>query len=110
AMYETSAHLAQMARQPETARMTLTVIASYAFADACNDRDCLAALVILDELAAELGHRRSLPLVGKASYRLTDIAARYIAVAGHSPDELANAAGLAWERLFQRPLPHIAPL
>ena len=100
ALYETSAHLAQMARDSATARVTLSVVTSYAFTDACNFADCLAALVVLDELAIASGQASSPWLITGRSYALSDIAAAYVALARLDRETLARAAGTAWQRLF----------
>lgn len=101
---ETSAHLAQMARDPATCRITLAVVTSYAFTDQCIHGDCFAALAILDELAMELGYQAAPTLTGHDFYRLTDLAGFYTALASHSRDELSRAARATWERLFHRRL------
>lgn len=106
-MHETSAHLGQVARDPITPRVIVGEIASYAFADTCKDGDCLAALVILDELAAELGHDMGGALIDQKSYAPAQVAERYMAVSGHTSAEVQAAAGRAWERLFAAPLAHI---
>jgi hypothetical protein len=103
-MYETSAHLAQLARAPDAARSILGEIASYAFSDECLDAYCLAALVILDEIGAELGIAQSDSLIARKSYRLEDIAMRYVPIAGRASPDVSAAAGRAWERLFEAPL------
>lgn len=109
-MHETSAHLAQMARDPVSSRIMLAEIVSYGFSDSCEDADCLAALVIIDELGAEFGIARSGELVLGESYEVRALADRYIALAEHSPGDIARAAQRAWIRLFDRPLQSIARL
>ena len=103
-MYETSAHLAQLARDPVSARVMLAEIVSYGFTDTCDDADCLAALVILDELAFEFGVGEAGQLAVSGSYEPRTLADRYTALLAHSPADLAQAAKRAWTRLFQRPL------
>lgn len=103
-VHETSAHLGQLARERVMPRLVLAEIASYAFADPCTDANCLAALVILDELAAELGHAESGALVAAREYELSIIASRYVDITRHSSAEVAFAARQAWTRLFEEPL------
>ncbi len=110
ALYETSAHLAQMARDAATARITLTVVASYGFTDRCDHGDCLAALVILDELAIELGRQRAPRLTTGEIYRLSDLATLYSELAEHPPTEISRAARGLWQRLAKEPLPALEPL
>ena len=102
--HETSAHLAQMARDPATSRITLAVVTSYAFSSDCTHGDCYAALAILDELAIELGHQSTPTLTGDDFYLVSDLAEFYTVLAHHSRDELSQAARTTWERLFHRPL------
>ena len=104
-MYETSAHLAQLARDPVSARVMLGEIVSYGFTNSCDDPDCLAALVIVDELAFELGGQgKPGQLVVSESYHPRALADRYTTLLEHSPAALAEAAERAWTRVFQRPL------
>jgi hypothetical protein len=110
-MYETSAHLAQLARDPRTARTILGELSSNAFTDVCADADCLATLVLMEEIGAELGHAAAGSLSQGKSYETDDIAALYVAIAGHETAAVASAARAAWERLFAAALPdvHAAP-
>lgn len=110
AMLETSAHLAQLARDPRTARTVLGELVSNAFTDACADADCLATLVLLDEIAAGLGHAGAGSLSERQSYELADVAALYVAIAAHDTAAVAAAARAAWERLFTAPLPDVRAL
>lgn len=103
-MHETSAHLAQMARDPVYTRVMLAEIVSYGFDSPCDDADCLAALVIIDELMSELGHGQSGALALGDNYELRTLAERYTTLVEHTPAELARAAERAWTRLFHRPL------
>lgn len=107
AMYETSAHLAQLARDRRSARTILGELLSNAFTDVCADADCLATLVLLEELGAELGHAAAGALTDRRSYEVDEIAALYVAIAGHDTPAVAAAARAAWERLFAAPLPDV---
>lgn len=109
-MHETSAHLAQMARDPVFARVTLAQIVSYGFTETCDEADCLAALLIVDELASEFGYAGTGELVLGDSYDVRELAERYTELVQHSPAELAGAAERAWVRLFKRPLATIERL
>ena len=106
-MYETSAHLAQMARDPVYTRVVLAEIVSYGFSGACNDADCLAALVIVDELGSEFGIAEPGQLVLQASFDVRVLADRYTTLAAYPADDIAFAANQAWVRLFGRNLPDI---
>jgi hypothetical protein len=106
-MYETSAHLAQLARDGRTARTILGELMSNAFTDVCSDADCLATLVLLEEIGAELGHATVGSLSQGKSYETNDIAALYVAIARHETAAVAGAARAAWERLFAAPLPDV---
>jgi hypothetical protein len=107
AMFETSAHLAQLARDPRSARTILGELLSNAFTDACADADCLATLILLEEIGAGLGHATAGSLSARPSYELADVAALYVAIADHDTAAVATAARAAWERLFAAPLPDV---
>lgn len=104
AMHETSAHLAQLARDRVFSRVMLSQIVSYGFTSACDDADCLAALLIVDEIAAEFGYGGTGELVLSDSYDVRELAERYGELMGHTPAEISDAARAAWVRLFKRPL------
>ena len=106
-LYEASAHLAQMARDPATTRMTLSVVTSYAFTDECDHADCLAALILLDELALELGHFSVPRFTAGDSYEIADVGDVFTVLMANSPERLAAACRAIWETLFQAPLPAI---
>jgi hypothetical protein len=110
AMRETSAHLAQLARDERSARTILGELLSNVFTDACADADCLATLVLLEEIGAGLGHATAGSLSERPSYELADIAALYVAIAAHDTAAVAGAARAAWERLFGAPLPDVHAL
>jgi hypothetical protein len=106
-MYETSAHLAQLARDSRAARTILGELSSNAFTDVCSDADCLATLVLLEEIGAELGHAAAGSLSHGKSYEIDDIAELYVAIARHETAAVAGAARAAWERLFAAALPDV---
>jgi hypothetical protein len=108
-MYEASAHLAQLARAGRTARTILGELLSNAFTDVCADADCLATLIVLEEIGAELGHAAPGALSQGTSYRIDAIAELYVAIARHDTGEVAYAARSAWERLFAAPLADVRP-
>ncbi|HWN67119.1 MAG TPA: hypothetical protein VNM90_05735, partial [Haliangium sp.] len=106
-MYEVSAHLAQLARDSRTARTILGELLSNAFTDVCSDADCLATLVLLEEIGAELGHAALGSLSQGRSYEIQDIAELYVAIARHETAAVSGAARAAWERLFATSLPDV---
>jgi hypothetical protein len=108
-MYETSAHLAQLARDGRAARTILGELSSNAFTDVCSDADCLATLVLLEEIGAELGHAAVGSLSQGKSYETDDVARLYVAITRHETAAVAGAARAAWERLFTAPLPDVQP-
>jgi hypothetical protein len=106
-MYETSAHLAELARDSRTARTILGELMSNVFTDVCADADCLATLVLLEEIGAELGHATAGSLSHGRSYVIGDITALYVAIARHETAAVAGAARAAWGRLFAMALPDV---
>lgn len=103
-MYETSAHLAQLARAPGSARTILGDIVSNTFTGDCAGADCLATLVILEELGAELGHATPRELTAESAYTIAAVAELYVDIAQHPAADVAAAAQRAWERIFGEPL------
>jgi hypothetical protein len=103
-MFETSAHLAQLARTPASARTILGEIVSNTFMGRCNSGDCLAALVILEELGAELGHATPRELTAEHAYTIAAVAELYVDIDRHPAADVSAAARRAWERIFGEPL------
>jgi hypothetical protein len=103
-MYETSAHLAQLARAPGSARTILGDIVSNTFTGDCAGADCLATLVILEELGAELGHATPRELTAERAYTIAAVAELYTDIAQHPAADVSAAAQRAWERIFGEPL------
>lgn len=103
-MFETSAHLAQLARAPGSARTILGEITSSTFMGDGASADCLAALVILEEIGAELGHATPRELTAEHSYTIAAVAELYVDIAQHPAADVSTAARRAWERLFGEPL------
>lgn len=99
-MSETSAHLAQLARAPGSARTILGEITSSTFMGDCANADCLAALVILEEISMELGHATPRELTAESSYTIAAVAELYVDIAQHPAADVSAAARRAWERIF----------
>src|SRR5690606_22322007 len=78
ALYDASAHLAQLARDRRAARTILGELVSNAFTDVCADADCLATLVVLEEIGAELdtasGRAGARSLSHGRSYQIAHVA------------------------------------
>lgn len=106
-MHETSAHLAQLARAPGSARTILGELVSNTFMGGCNTGDCLAALVILEEIGTELGHATPGELTTENSYTIAAVAELYVDIARHPAADVSAAAGRAWTRLFEQPLAEV---
>jgi hypothetical protein len=103
-MFETSAHLAQLARAPGSARTILGDIVSNTFTGDCSGADCLATLVILEEIGAELGHATPRELTAENVYTIAAVAELYVDIAQHPAADVSAAAQRAWERIFDEPL------
>jgi hypothetical protein len=108
--YEASAYLAQVARDYVQPRVGVLVIASYLFTPKCVTADCFAGLLILDELAIELEIPDLVALTSQRSYTLQDVSQRLIALTSHSPEQVRDAAGRAWKRMFGRSVPFVQRL
>lgn len=109
--YEASAYLAQIARDYVQPRVGVIVIASYLFTPKCVTADCFAALLILDELALELEPSTDLvALTSQRSYTLEDVSSRLVALTSHTAEDVRDAAGRAYKRMFDRPVPFVQRL
>lgn len=106
-MLETSAHLAQLARAPGSARTILGDLVSSTFMGGCASADCLAALVILEELGVELGHATPRELTAEHAYAIAAVAELYVDIARHPAADVSAAARRAWTRIFGEPLPEV---
>lgn len=106
-MFETSAHLAQLARAPGSARTILGDLVSNTFTGGCSSADCLAALVILEELGVELGHATPRELTAEHAYAIAAVAELYVDIARHPAADVSAAARRAWTRIFREPLPEV---
>lgn len=102
---ELSAYLAEMARAPELARVTLDLLARFlADPETRGGAESYAALVALEALAKELGVPDASPLLRQGVLDEARFARAERAVTNKAPDALAAAAGRAWAALFGRAL------
>lgn len=106
-MHETSAHLAQLARAPASARTILGELVSSTFMGGCNTGDCLAALVILEEIGVELGRATPRELTAEHAYTIAAVSELYVDIAQHPAADVSAAARRAWTRIFGEPLAEV---
>jgi hypothetical protein len=106
---ETSAYLAEMADAPISPKLTLVSLSHFLFnREAWGDTYCYAALAILEALsdAKALGDPES-PMVYGGQVQRRHVAS-LLAILYALPDEaLRSSAKAAWEKLFERTLPHV---
>jgi hypothetical protein len=109
---ELSAYLAELARDPLTPRVGLTLIARFLFdRRMAGTPECYAALVIVEGLADELGvhagHDGGPPLLADGAIDRHVAAQAFLALAALPPERLRAAARELWETLFAAPLPDL---
>jgi hypothetical protein len=101
---ELSAYLAEMHRDARTPRVGLTMLVRSVFdSHRWGSSETLAALVLLDGLARELGIPVK-PLVAKGEVDRAAAASLYLALTDAAPERLRDAAGRLWAKLFGSPL------
>ncbi len=102
---EASAYLSELARDPLTPKLNLTLLTGYLLSESkWGMSESYAALVILEGLAEELGIEHGPLVVGRRIDSAT-VAALYQQLAKVSSPELRDAAAKLWQRYFQTPLP-----
>ena len=105
-----SAALADLARDPTTPGVGLTVLARNLFdAAAWRRPECSAAVVVFEGMGAELG----LPpghLIVENRVDRSLAARRYLELVDKPPEAVHAAAGRLWARLFGKPLVAIEPI
>jgi hypothetical protein len=108
---ELSAYLAELARDAQTPRVGLTLIARFLFDQRLQGSpECYAALTILEGLAEGLGTPARAPLVHAGAVDRRAAADLYLALTALPPARLNAAARTLWERLFAAPLPDLHKL
>ena len=104
---ELSAYLAELARDPVTPRVNLTLVARFLFdRERWGTAECYAAVVIFEGLAAELDIDVS-TLVQRGKIDRPQVARIYLAVTDKPVEDLRAASLRLWERLFDTALPPI---
>ncbi len=105
---ELSAYLAELARDPRTPRVGLTLIARFLFDRSMHGAaECYAALVIVQGLAARLGVPGGDALLTGRTVDRRAVATVWLALAALPPERLRAAARAQWEALFGAPLPEL---
>jgi hypothetical protein len=105
---ELSAYLAELARDPLTTRVNLTLISRFLFdRERWGSAECYAALVIFEGLAAQAGIELDGELVENGEIDRERVADIYLALSAQRVQDLRNFARTLWERLFDAPLPDI---
>jgi hypothetical protein len=105
---ELSAYLAELARDPKTTRVGLTMIARFLFdRRAHGTGESYAAVIILDGLAEALEVGDRSPLVVRHQVDRHAAARDYLALSTMPPEKLREAAQKLWEKLFEAPLPDL---
>lgn len=107
---ELSAHLSQIAREPNLAFTNLLQVAVFAM----NRRTwgnpySYAAVVIHEALAQQFGITHA-PLIQDRRIQRGELANIYLALRAHSGEELSQAAQRAWRALYGVDLPPLTPM
>ena len=107
---ELSAHLSQIAREPNLAFTNLLQVAVFAM----NRRTwgnpySYAAIVIHEALAQQFGITHA-PLIQGRRIQRGELANIYLALRTHSGEELSQAAQRAWRALYGVDLPPLTPM
>lgn len=108
--YELSAYTAELARDPEWARVNLTLLCEHLY-DGSGGAEGWSAVLILEGLTKELGLTFE-PLVGHfgTGVDLESVGAMHLALLGQHGSAIARAAAALWERWFGKPLAPLLPL
>lgn len=103
---ELSAYLAELARDRVTGRLGLALLVGFLVDERMSGTaECYAALIILTELARELGVPAPGALIRNRRVDRERAIELYLRLAAASPEALRAASRRAWERLFERSLP-----
>jgi hypothetical protein len=102
---ETSAYLAELARDPSLVKTKLALVSAFLFREhGWGSAESYAGLVVFEGLARELGLTHG-PLVVRMRIDRDALATLYLALRAKPAPALARAAQRLWERLYARPLP-----
>ena len=102
---ETSAHLAELARDASVVKTNLAIFSTFLFREhGWGTAESYAALVVFEGLARELDVAYA-PLVVRRRVDRNALAALYLALRAKPAAELRSAAQRLWERLYARPFP-----
>jgi hypothetical protein len=108
---ELSAYLAELARDAQSPRVGLTLVARFLFDRRMHGApESYAALSILEGLADALGVRPAAPLLAGGSIDRRAVSGVWTALVALPPDRLRDAAKKLWESLFSAPLPDLRKL
>lgn len=108
---ELSAYLAELARDPRTPRVGLTLLARFLFDQRMHGAaECYAALTIVEGLAEALGVSAGAPLLADGAIDRHAVGQVWLALVALPPERLREAARRLWETLFARPLPELHQL
>lgn len=107
ALAEMSAYLSELARDPLTPKLNLTLLVGYLFdKGSWGMGESYAALVIVEGLADELGIEHDHFVIGRSINRTT-IAAVYEKMCKVEPEKFRSAARTLWSRSFDTELPQL---
>ncbi|PKN56477.1 MAG: hypothetical protein CVU56_16080 [Deltaproteobacteria bacterium HGW-Deltaproteobacteria-14] len=102
--YELSAYLSEIAREPDWARLDLTLLARHVLDRRGRTVEANVAIAILDGLAAELGLDAR---IGDSGAVRRSAAQAYLSLLAIDERRLAAAARAVWSRWFQADLPRL---
>jgi hypothetical protein len=107
--YELSAYTAELARDPDWARINLTLLCEHLY-NGEGGAEGWSAVLILQGLAAELGHRFA-PLIGTngTGVDLETVGAIHLALLGERGEDLSRGAATLWQKWFGEPLVTLVP-
>ncbi len=110
--YELSAYTAEIARDPEWARVNLSLLSEHLY-DGSGGAEGWSAVMILEGLGRELGMTFE-PIVDpdgrRAGADLETVAAVHLELLGKTGAELARAAATLWQQWFGHALVTLTPL
>jgi hypothetical protein len=105
---EMSAYLAMLAASPASSRLDLVLLSRFVFdRRAQGNAYCYAALIIIEELARQLGLPDLSPLTARGAILRSHAATRLAALVDRSPEELSAAAASLWELHYGGKLPNV---
>ena len=110
--YELSAYTAEIARDPEWARVNLSLLSEHLY-DGSGGAEGWSAVMILEGIGRELGVT-FMPIVDpdgrRAGADLETVAAVHVELLGKTGPELARAAATLWQKWFGHALVPLTPL